>query len=152
LLLEEKLIENNKDWKKHAILFLASQTVSLFGSSLVQYAITWYIVLETKSGLMTTISILCGFLPTLLLSPFAGVWADRYNRKKLIIIADGFIALTTLVLAIIYMTGHGAIWVLFVALSIRALGAVVRSHGYDFKLYDAIRDDFSWTTGRLDFY
>ncbi len=35
-------------WKKNIILFLSSQTVSLFGSMLVQYAITWYITLETN--------------------------------------------------------------------------------------------------------
>ena len=36
-----------------------------FGSSLVQFAITWYITLNTQSGMMLTISIICGFLPTL---------------------------------------------------------------------------------------
>ena len=125
--MEEIAIIPKKNWKKHTTLFLTSQTVSLFGSSLVQYAITWYITLQTKSGTMMMISILCGFLPTLLLSPFAGVWADRYDRKKLIILADGSIAFTTLVLAILYMKGHGAIWLLFLASAIRALGAAVQT-------------------------
>ena len=47
----------SRNWKKDIIFFLASQTISLFGSSLVQYAITWYITLETQSGIMMTISI-----------------------------------------------------------------------------------------------
>lgn len=68
-------------WEKDIVLFLMSQTISLLGSSLVQYAIMWYITLNTKSGVMMTISIICGFVPTFFLSPFAGVWADRYNRK-----------------------------------------------------------------------
>ena len=59
----------NKSWYKNIILFLASQNISLFGSMLVQYAITWYITLETKSGIMLTISIICGFLPTFFYSP-----------------------------------------------------------------------------------
>ncbi len=101
------------DWKKNSILFLTSQTISLFGSMLVQYAITWYITLTTQSGDMMTISIICGFLPSFFISPFAGVWADRYNRKMLIVISDSLIAISTLILAIIFLLGYDAPWMLF---------------------------------------
>ena len=117
---------HEKEWKKNTILFLASQNISLFGSSLVQYAIMWHITLTTQSGVMMTIAIICGFLPTLLLSPFAGVWADRYNRKTLIILSDSLIALSTLVLAIMFLMGYGSLWLLFVTSSIRALGAAIQ--------------------------
>ncbi len=117
----------NKDWKKSIVLFLTSQTISLFGTSLVQYAIMWHITLETQSGVMMTISIICGFLPTFLLSPFAGVWADRYNRKSLIALADSFIALSTLILAILFYLGHGSIWLLFAASAVRAFGSAVQT-------------------------
>lgn len=63
----KKLKEVNQEqltnWKKNITLFLTSQAVSLFGSSLVQYAIIWYITLTTQSGVMMTISTICGFLP-----------------------------------------------------------------------------------------
>lgn len=78
-------VDNKTNWKKNISLFLGSQAISLFGSSLVQLAIMWYITLTTQSGVMMTISIICGFLPTFILSPIAGVWADRYNRKTLIL-------------------------------------------------------------------
>jgi DHA3 family macrolide efflux protein-like MFS transporter len=112
---------------KNIALFLASQTVSLFGSSLVQYAIMWYITIETQSGVMMTISIICGFVPMFILSPLAGVWADRYNRKMLIVLADALIAFTTLILAIFYLLGHGAIWMLFAASAVRAVGAGIQT-------------------------
>ena len=114
-------------WQKDVILFLSSQTISLFGSSLVQYAITWYITLTTQSGVMMTISIICGFLPTFFLSPFAGVWADRYPRKLLIIFSDAMIALFTLILAILFYFGYGSIWLLFLVSGLRALGTAVQS-------------------------
>ena len=114
------------DWKKNIILFLTSQTISLFGSSLVQYAIMWYITLETQSGVMMTISIVCGFVPTFFLSPFAGVWADRYNRKALIMGADAMIAAVTLLLALLFLAGYGMLWLLFLMSAIRALGAAVQ--------------------------
>lgn len=114
------------DWKKNTILFLTSQTISLFGSSLVQYAIMWHITLETQSGVMMTIAIICSFVPTLFLSPFAGVWADRYNRKMLIMLSDSLIALSTLVLAILFILGYESIWILLLVSAIRALGAAIQ--------------------------
>jgi DHA3 family macrolide efflux protein-like MFS transporter len=113
-------------WRKNIAIFLSCQAISLFGSSLVQYAMTWHITLTTRSGLYATVAIICGFLPTLLLSPFAGVWADRYNRKLLIILSDGFIAFFTLLLALIYMSGYRAIWLLFVVMALRGLGTAVQ--------------------------
>lgn len=119
--------DTNKVWKKNIVLFLVSQTISLFGSSLVQYAIMWFITMKTQSGIMMTISIICGFLPTFFLSPFAGVWADRYNRKMLIIVADSLIAISTLILAILFLMGYDSMWLLFVTSSIRALGGGVQT-------------------------
>jgi len=119
-------LERKDNWKKNTILFLTSQTISMTGSMLVQYAITWYITLETQSGLMMTISIICGFLPMFFISPFAGVWADRYSRKKLIILSDSLIAIATLILAILFIMGFEAIWLLFVASAIRSLGTGIQ--------------------------
>ncbi|MFC4775812.1 MFS transporter [Paenibacillus sp. GCM10023252] len=114
-------------WKRNITLFLSGQVFSLFGSSLVQYAIMWHVTLTTKSGLMMAIFIICGFVPTFLLSPFAGVWADRYNRKLLIMIADGMIASVTLLLAITFMLGYDELWLLFAIAAVRALGAGIQT-------------------------
>jgi MFS transporter, DHA3 family, macrolide efflux protein len=117
----------NKQWKKNIILFLSSQMISLFGSALVQYSMMWYITLHTESGMMMTLFIICGFIPTFILSPFAGVWADRYNRKILIVLADGLIATATLILAIVFLTGYDAVWLLFLMAAIRALGTGIQT-------------------------
>jgi len=116
-----------QSWKKKTVLFLVSQNLSLFGSMLVQYAIMWHITLTTQSGFMMTISILCGFIPTLLISPFAGVWADRFDRKRVIIISDALIAVATLGMAISFALGFNAIWQLFTVLAIRSLGTGVQT-------------------------
>ncbi|RYL86390.1 MFS transporter [Sporolactobacillus sp. THM19-2] len=114
-------------WLKNIILFLSSQTISLFGSSLVQYAMMWYITLQTKSGMMMTLYIICGFIPTFILSPVAGVWADRYNRKHLIILSDGLVAVSTLILAFFFLMGYNAIWLLFVMAAVRAFGTGIQT-------------------------
>jgi len=115
------------DWKKNAALFLGGQTVSLFGSLLVQYAIMWHITLTTESGVMMTLSIICGFLPTFFLSPLAGVWADRCNRKLLIALADAGIAAATLVLILLFRAGYEALWLLLAISAVRAAGSGVQT-------------------------
>ncbi len=115
-----------QDWIKKTVQFLLSQTVSLFGSSLVQYAIIWHITLETKSGVMTMLSIIFGFLPMFFVSPFAGVWADRYSRKMLIVFSDALIAVSTLVLAILFAFGYGTIWLLLLLSAVRSFGTGIQ--------------------------
>ncbi len=118
-------IENN-NWKKNTALFLISQAITLFGSAVVQFAIIWYIAKETDSGIMVTVSTICGFLPQILISLPGGVWADRYNRKILIVLSDGMIAISTLILAILFFVGHGSVVLLLVTSAIRSLGAGVQ--------------------------
>lgn len=114
------------NWKRNTAVFLGAQAVSLFGSALVQYAITWHINLTTGSGFYLTLAVLCGFVPTFLLSPFAGVWADRYNRKVLVVVSDGCIALATLILAFVVRSGNDSLTPLFIALIVRSFGTAVQ--------------------------
>lgn len=85
-------------WKKRACFFLISQCITLFGSTVVQMAIIWYVTLKTSSGVWVAAFMVGGCLPQFLISFIGGVWADRYDRKKLIMGADAVIALVTLVL------------------------------------------------------
>lgn len=121
-----KLVET-KNWKKNITLFLTGQAISLFGSSLVQYAIIWYVAKETQSGVMVMLMTICGFLPQVLISIFAGVWADRFSRKKLIIFADAGIAVSTLILALIIMNSKDFFWALLVISAIRSVGAGIQT-------------------------
>ncbi len=90
-----------KNWQQKTSLFLTSQAITLFGSSLVQFALVWYVTLKTSSGFWVSMLTVCAYLPQFLISFFAGVWADRHSRKKLIIFADAAIALATLILAML---------------------------------------------------
>ena len=116
-----------KHWQRNISFFIAGQMISFVGSLLVQYAIFWYINLETKSGTILTIAIIASFIPLLIFSPIAGVLADKMNRKLLIIIADGSIALVTLVTAILFSLGDIQIWMLIVVTGIRGIGQAI--HG-----------------------
>lgn len=111
------------NWKYKVTLFLMSQGISLFGSSVVTFAISWYVTLETGSGLMLTISVLVSFLPQIVVSLYGGSLADKYNRKTIIIVSDSLIALATLILAIIFISGFKNIWILLIVSAVRSIGA-----------------------------
>jgi MFS transporter, DHA3 family, macrolide efflux protein len=113
-------------WLRNVILFLSGQTVTLFGSMLVQYAVFWYLTITYQSGLVMALAAVFGFLPQAVVSIFGGVWADRHNRKYLIMGADAAIALTTLALALIMMTGYDAVWLIFATMAIRSAGAGIQ--------------------------
>ena len=117
----------NPRWRRYVAVFLTGQTVSLFGSMLVQYAVFWYLAIAFQSGVIMTLAAVFGFLPQAVVSVFAGVWADRMSRKRLIIAADAAIALSTLGLAGIMLAGYTESWVIFVTLAIRSAGAGVQT-------------------------
>jgi DHA3 family macrolide efflux protein-like MFS transporter len=75
--------------------------VSLFGSAVVGFSVIWFIALDTGSGWRFALLSVVAILPQGLMSMVGGVWADRFNRKALVIIADAAIAIVTLVLAVV---------------------------------------------------
>lgn len=112
---------------RNVLLFLASQNVSLFGSSVVGFAIIWYITLETSSGVWLTLATVSSLLPQVIISLWGGVLADRYNRKLLIMATDGFIALATLGLAVAFRAGFRSLEMLLAVSAIRSLGAGIQT-------------------------
>ncbi len=114
------------NWLRKVVLFLGGQTVSLFGSMLVQYAVFWYLTITYQSGIIMMLAAVFGFLPQAIVSVFGGVWADRHNRKWLIVGADAAIAVTTLLLAVALLSGFDAPWLIFAALAIRSAGAGIQ--------------------------
>ena len=91
---------NHASWQKRILLFLTSQCITLFGSTLVQMALIWYAAMETASGTWVAAFTLCSYLPQFLTSFLGGAWADRYPGKVLIIGADALTASATLFMAL----------------------------------------------------
>jgi len=113
-------------WKRQVSIFLVGQTITTFGSYLVQYAIMWHLTLTTKSGLVLALAAIFGFLPQAIVSIFAGVWADRVNRKMMIIVSDSAIALATLGLALLMLSGVDDLWLIYLVMAVRSVGAGVQ--------------------------
>lgn len=113
-------------FNRKIVLFLISQNVSLFGSSVVGYAIIWYITLETSSGTWLMLSTICALVPQVIVSLWGGVLADRYNRKHLIMLTDAFIALSTFGLALAFWSGFKHLELLLAVSVVRSIGAGIQ--------------------------
>ena len=117
--------QTQNNWKRKTLLFLASQCITLFGSMIVQMSIIWYVTMKTSSGGWVAAFTICSYLPQFLISFFAGVWADRYDRKKLIVLADGVITIATLIMFLVMPMISSD----FVLLSALLVISIVRSIG-----------------------
>lgn len=125
--------------KNRVHCFLAAQTISLFGSALVQYALIWQITRMTSSGTALMISTICGFVPQFLISLAAGVFADRYSRKKLLIMSDAFIALATIYL--IFESSDHLLLTIYIVLVIRSFGTGLQTPVSQATLADFASDE-----------
>lgn len=110
------------NWRKTFFAIYFGQSFSLLSSSAVQFSIIWWITIETGSALALTIASVVGLLPQAIIGLFAGVWIDRFNRKKIIILADGMVAASSLLLGILFFLGIHTLTLVYVVLFVRALG------------------------------
>ncbi|MFP7696657.1 MFS transporter [Trueperella sp. LYQ143] len=113
-------------WVRHVTFLLASQGISLLGSGIVQFAILWHLTLTTKSGTIVALATASAFLPLVVLSPIAGVWADRYNRRVIAVCSDAFVALITLGIFLAFLTDHASLPLLIGALAARGAGGAMQ--------------------------
>jgi DHA3 family macrolide efflux protein-like MFS transporter len=113
---------STKGWKRPFFQVWIGQAFSLLGSQLVQFALIWYLTRETGSATVLATATLVAMLPNILLGPLAGSVVDRSQRKRILILADGGIAIVTLVLALLFALGWVQIWHIYLVLMLRALG------------------------------
>jgi DHA3 family macrolide efflux protein-like MFS transporter len=121
--MEKGQIEKQR-WKKSFFTIVAGQTISLIGSSAVQFSLIWWLASKTASPIMMSLAGLFAFLPQLLLGPFSGVWIDRLKRKTVIICADMFIGLVAAVFALSFLLWSPPYWLVCVVLGFRAVANV----------------------------
>jgi len=111
-----------KNWAVRFFSIFTGQAFSLFGSSLVQFALIWHLTQQTGSATVLATASLFGMLPQILLGPIAGTIVDRGNRRLIMIFADATIAIFTLLLAYLFWENRVELWHIYTALMIRSAG------------------------------
>ena len=112
--------QSDAAWRLRFFTLWSGQALSLLGSGLVQFALVWWLTISTGSATVLAVASLVGLLPFVVIAPFGGVLADRWNRRWIMILSDGTIALTTLALLIVYLTGYLEVWHVYVAMFVRS--------------------------------
>ncbi len=109
-------------WRSVFIAIWTGRAFSLFGSQLVQFALVWWLTQTTGSATVLAGATLVALLPQILVAPIAGALVDRWNRRWVMVFADGGIALATLGLALLFAFGIARVWHVYLALLVRSMG------------------------------
>jgi len=86
-------------------LFFAGQSVSLVGTWLTRIATSWLVYRLTHSAMLLGLVGFAGQIPTFLLAPMAGVWVDRWNRHRVLVVTQALAMLQSAMLAVLALSG-----------------------------------------------
>ena len=86
-------------------LFFSGQSVSLIGTWMTRIATSWLVYKLTGSAWLLGVVGFFGQIPTFLLAPFAGVWVDRLDRRKVLVWTQVLAAIQSLLLAVLTLSG-----------------------------------------------
>ena len=112
-----------RPWKLRFWLVFSGQALSLIGSSLTQFVLMWWITDTTGSISALGVAGMAGLVPQAVLGPFAGVCADRYSRRMLMIVSDVISAICMVVLIILFHVGKIELVHIYIMMSIRSAAA-----------------------------
>ncbi|WP_053826927.1 MFS transporter [Lascolabacillus massiliensis] len=113
----------NNNWKRTFTIIWSGQFFSILTSSLVNFAIIIWLSLQTGSAEILAFAAIAGMLPQTVIGPFTGALIDRWNRKRIMMLADTFIALCTLILALLFWFDKAELWHIFALLALRSVGS-----------------------------
>ncbi|MGQ9553674.1 MAG: MFS transporter [Anaerolineae bacterium] len=120
--LEPNQVEQPANWKATFFTIWIGQAFSIIGSSVATFALVWWLTKLTGSATILATATLVAMLPGILIGPFAGACIDRWNRRWIMVIADGAVALVSAWLAFLFWTGTIRIWHVYVISLARSVG------------------------------
>ena len=101
--------------------YFAGQVVSVSGTWMQQVAEMWLIVQLTGSGLSVGVTVGLQFLPVLLFGAWGGLIADRFSKRRLLMVTQALMALPALTLWILYEHGSVTVWMVYALVFARGM-------------------------------
>ena len=111
------------NWKRVFAIIWTGQFLSILTSSIVNFAIVLWLSLETGYAEVLAFATMAALLPQSVLGLFTGIFIDRWKRKRVMIMADSFIAFCTLILAVLFYFDLAKISHIYVLLALRSVGS-----------------------------
>ena len=140
----------NKNKFSRFLLLWFGGFISNIGSGLTAFGLGVYIYQQTGSATYMSLITLLGFLPSILLSAPAGVLADRYDRRLLMIIGDTFSAVGVLFILICMLLGDVEIWQICVGVTISSVFSSLLQPAYNATISDLLtKDQYTKASGLI---
>ena len=111
------------NWKRVFAIIWTGQLFSTLSSHIVGYAVVFWLSIKTGSAEVLAFATIAALLPQLVIGPFTGVLIDRWDRRRTMIIADGFIAVCSAVMALLFYYGETRISYMYILLALRSVGS-----------------------------
>ena len=119
-ILSLKTEEPQKNYLGYIAIFI-SQYFSLIGSQIVSFAVIWYLTITTESSLILSLATFANLVPMIIVSPIAGVIADKFSKNFILIFTDAMQAVATLGLIILFYLDIFQIWHIILLMGIRGI-------------------------------
>lgn len=139
---------NKKNNFKKFLLLWAGEFVSGIGGGLTSFGLGVYVFNQTKSAAAMALVTLLAFLPTVLFSVPAGVLADRYDRRTLMMVGDGFSAIGILYILFCMMRGEAALVEICIGVTISSVFSALLTPAYSATITDLLDpEEYSKASG-----
>ena len=139
---------NRKRNYRRFLLLWVGELVSSVGSGLTSFGLGVYVFRQTGSAADMALVSLLAFLPTLLLSVPAGVLADRYDRRGLMMVGDGFSALGILYIFFCVQTGGASLAQICIGVTVSSVFSSLLEPAYRATVSDLLeKEDYSRASG-----
>jgi DHA3 family macrolide efflux protein-like MFS transporter len=111
------------NWKRTFIIIWSGQFFSTLTSSIVGFAVVFWLSIKTGSPEVLASAMIAVLLPFIILGLFTGVYVDRWDRKRTMILADSFVALCSAALGILFSLEMTPLWLIYLLLALRSAGS-----------------------------
>jgi len=142
-------MEKRSNYRKFLLLW-GGEFVSSIGGGLTSFGLSVYVFQKTGSAASTALVALLAFLPVLLLSPLAGVLADRYDRCLMMMLGDGLSGLGIVYILICMLTGEAQLYQICIGVFVSAVFSSLLEPSYRATVTDMLsKDEYSKASGMI---
>ena len=130
------------------LLLWVGEFISSIGGGMTSFGLGVYVFSKTGSATAMTMVTLVGFLPTILLGAPAGVLADRYDRRLLMMLGDGLSGLGVLFIFLCMLHGNAALWQICLGVGISAVFSSLMAPAYRATVTDLLtKEEYAKASG-----
>ena len=142
-------MEKKSNYSKFLLLW-GGEFISSIGGGLTSFGLSVYVFQKTGSAANTALVALLAFLPVLLLSPLAGVLADRFDRCLLMMLGDGMSGLGLVYILICMLTGEAELYQICIGVFVSAVFSSLLEPSYRATVTDMLtKDEYSKASGMI---